>query len=50
MDAWRFVTSGQSASSLNKLYLYPAIDMVLPSLIQATRRLVFVLNIDMRPS
>ena len=47
MDDWGFPTCGKYSFSLNEPYPYPAIDMVPPNPIQATRRLVYTLNIDM---
>jgi len=50
VDDRGFSTCGKYFFSLNKPYPYPAVDMVPPNLIQATRRLVYALNTDMRPS
>jgi len=50
VDDWGFSTYGKYSFSLNKPYSYPDVDMVPLNVIQATRRLVYALNIDMRPS
>jgi len=50
VDDRRFSTCGKYSFSLNKPYPYPAVDMVPPNLIPVTRRLVYALNTDMRPS
>ena len=50
VDDWGYSTCGKYFFSLNKPYAYLAVDMVPLNLIQARRKLVYALNIDMRPS
>ena len=50
VDDRGFSTCGKYSFSLNKPYQYSDLDMVPANVIQATRRLVYSLNIDVRPS